>query len=126
MSESRHTGDFVAGLVVGALVGAAAALLFAPQSGEQTRAKIREKGIELQERADELSVEAHRRAADLQAAAKDKAEGLSTQAREKAAGLQTKVEQVVDEGRSAAGQQKEDLLTELEAQPIAEEPPIAE
>lgn len=111
MTESKHTGDFLVGLIVGSLVGAAAALLFAPQSGEETRAKIREKGIELQDRADELSSEARQRSADLQA-----------QAKEKAVVIQAKVKQVVVEGRSAASQQKEELLTGLEAQPIADEP----
>jgi len=100
MADSKHTGDFLAGLIVGSLVGAAAALLFAPQSGEETRAKIRERSIELQERAGELSSEARQRSADLQ-----------VQAREKAAGVQAKVKQVVVEGKSAATRRKEDLLT---------------
>ena len=36
-------GTFVAGLGIGAIVGAAAALLWAPGSGEETRGRIREK-----------------------------------------------------------------------------------
>jgi len=35
------------GLLVGALVGAAAMLLYAPQSGEKTRDQIRQKNIEI-------------------------------------------------------------------------------
>ena len=42
-----------AGFIAGALVGVAAALLLAPQSGEETRAQIREKGIELEGKAHE-------------------------------------------------------------------------
>ena len=38
------------GLVVGSLAGAAAMLLLAPQSGEDTRNQIQEKGIELRDR----------------------------------------------------------------------------
>jgi hypothetical protein len=37
----QHVGLLGAGLVVGALIGAGAALLFAPQSGEATRSAIR-------------------------------------------------------------------------------------
>jgi gas vesicle protein len=41
MSDSNDdVGAFLAGFVIGALVGAAAALILAPQSGEQTRAGL--------------------------------------------------------------------------------------
>ncbi len=42
-------GVFV-GMVVGALAGAITMLLLAPQSGEETRQQIQEKGIELRDR----------------------------------------------------------------------------
>jgi gas vesicle protein len=47
MSDSNGGGAFFTGFVVGALVGAAAALLWTPQSGETTRVQLRERGIEL-------------------------------------------------------------------------------
>ena len=47
MSEQGgEIGAFMAGFVVGGLVGAAAALIMAPQSGEETRAQIAAKGEE--------------------------------------------------------------------------------
>ena len=39
------------GLLIGCLAGAIAMLLLAPQSGEDTRLQIQEKGIELRDRA---------------------------------------------------------------------------
>jgi gas vesicle protein len=45
-------GSFLAGVLIGGLVGAAAALLFAPQSGEETRTQIRDKSIEIRDRAE--------------------------------------------------------------------------
>ena len=42
---------FLIGLILGGLIGAAVALLYAPQSGEETRAAIRDKSIELKEQA---------------------------------------------------------------------------
>jgi len=72
MGDNTYSGDFLAGFVVGALVGAAAALLLAPQSGEDTRTYIRDKGIELGERADAPSVEARQRAQELEAQAEEK------------------------------------------------------
>ena len=47
--ESSHTKSVLAGLLIGGLAGAAAMLLFAPQSGKQTRAQIREKSIQLRD-----------------------------------------------------------------------------
>ena len=42
-------GAFLAGFVIGGLVGAAAALILAPQSGSETRSKIAGKGHDLRE-----------------------------------------------------------------------------
>jgi gas vesicle protein len=103
MANEARSGDFLAGLFVGALVGAAAALLLAPQSGEETRTYIREKGIELREQADEITAEARKRAEEFQA-----------QARDKAAELQTRVQEAVEEGRTAASSKKEELLITIE------------
>lgn len=101
--EKSYGGEFMAGFLVGALVGAAAALLLAPQSGEETRTLIKEKGIELGQRADDLQVQAKSKAADLQAQAKDRVDEV-----------QTKVKQAVEEGKSAAAKHREDLLNQVE------------
>ena len=62
MSDSNDVGSFVAGVIVGGLVGAAVALLLAPQSGEETRTMIRDKSIEIKDRAVEVSQDALSRA----------------------------------------------------------------
>jgi gas vesicle protein len=62
MSEKEDFGTFFAGLVVGGLVGAAVALLLAPQSGEETRTLIRDKSIEIKDRAVEYGQDARMRA----------------------------------------------------------------
>jgi gas vesicle protein len=62
MSENNDFATFFAGLIVGGLVGAAVALLLAPQSGEETRAIIRDKSIELKDRTLEYGAEARSRA----------------------------------------------------------------
>lgn len=54
--------EFLAGLLLGGIVGAAIALLLAPQSGEQTREEIRERAIELKMRGEEFSNDAMERA----------------------------------------------------------------
>ena len=58
MSDRSGGAEFFAGLVIGGLVGATLALLLAPQSGEETRAQIRDKGLEFKGRAEEGIIEA--------------------------------------------------------------------
>jgi len=51
MSDRDDFGAFLIGFVVGGVAGAVAALLLAPQSGEETRALIKDKSIELRDKA---------------------------------------------------------------------------
>ena len=126
MAEKNCSGDFLAGFLVGTLVGAAAALLFAPMSGEETRVMIRDKGVELGQRADEMSLEARKKAEDLQLQAKEKAETLQSQAKEKAETLQDRVKVAVDEGKATAIKKKEELLAQIGQDDEPEEAPQAE
>ena len=83
MSDRDEFGAFLVGFMVGGLSGAVVALLFAPQSGEETRALIKDKSIELRDRA-QVSVEeaiAHAEAAAAEARAR--ADELTKQLRER-------------------------------------------
>lgn len=51
--EASGTGGFAAGLIVGALLGASIALMFAPDRGDRTRRALRRKLHELREEAAE-------------------------------------------------------------------------
>jgi gas vesicle protein len=61
MSNQNSGVLFFIGLVTGSLVGASLALLLAPQSGEETRGQIRDKGYELRDGAVEGLTEAGHR-----------------------------------------------------------------
>jgi len=50
----KNTGLFLGGLITGATLGAALALLFAPQSGVETRDILKDKMTELEKDLDEL------------------------------------------------------------------------
>jgi gas vesicle protein len=84
MGDNSGGGEFFAGLVIGALVGAATALLLAPQSGEETRAQIRDVSLELKERANETLAEAREKAEAITADARRRAEEITAEARKRA------------------------------------------
>lgn len=50
MSNRNKLGKFLSGYILGSLIGAVLALIFAPESGEEMRDQIRSKYIELQAR----------------------------------------------------------------------------
>jgi gas vesicle protein len=51
MADRDNKGDFLVGLLVGGALGAALALLYAPQAGEETRETLKKKGDELKDTA---------------------------------------------------------------------------
>jgi len=50
--NGSDAGAFLSGLMIGGLIGAGVALLYAPQSGEATRQQIAEKSTELKTQAE--------------------------------------------------------------------------
>ena len=102
MSDSNGT-DFLAGFLLGAVAGTALALLFAPQSGEQTRQVLRDQGIELKGRAEELSVKA-----------REQAEEASARGRIVLEERVAELEEAVAEGKKAADKTRKDMMTKLD------------
>lgn len=122
-------GTFLVGFVIGGLAGAAVALLLAPQSGEETRTIIRDKSIELKDRAMETAEEARLRAEQAAEEARHRAEELAQQARTKAEEIQQKGKQVVEEqkqriesaveaGKKAAREKRQEIGGEPPATPV--------
>ena len=91
MAENKSDfGAFFSGFVIGGLVGAAVALILAPQSGEETRALMREKSIEIKERGEAGWQEAQERA-------RHAADDAKARAAEVAAEVRSKAEEIVRE-----------------------------
>jgi len=53
-NESSHVGGYLAAFAIGALVGTAAALLYAPRSGKETRELLAKKGRDLKDQASDV------------------------------------------------------------------------
>jgi gas vesicle protein len=102
MSDSNGT-DFLAGFLLGAVAGTALALLFAPQSGEQTRQTLRDQSIELKGRAEELSMKA-----------REQAEEASARGRIVLEERVAQLEEAVVEGRKTAAQTRKDMMSKFD------------
>ena len=98
MSDRDEFGAFLVGFIIGGLSGAVVALLFAPQTGEETRAMIKDKSIELRDRAQMTAEEALARAEQVAAEARTRAEELAREARARAEELANEVR---ERGKSA-------------------------
>ena len=118
-NNDSDIGAFLTGFVIGGLVGAAVALILAPQSGAETREQIRQKGIELREqgeeslaearaRAEAAAAEARARAEKMAAEAKSRAEELTRQGRVVLEEQRTKLHDVVEAGKKAVAGRKAD------------------
>jgi gas vesicle protein len=63
--ESSNSGSFLGGILLGAVVGLALGFIFAPQSGKETRAMLKEKAIEVKDKAGELVQKARKATSDM-------------------------------------------------------------
>ncbi len=105
MAENNNDfGAFLAGVIVGGVMGALAALLMAPQSGEEIRTMLREKGVEIKDRATVSAEEALKRAEEARkkaeealAEARKKAEEAAKIAQEQAITLQQRGQEIAEE-----------------------------
>jgi gas vesicle protein len=55
MAERDEFSAFLLGFIIGGLTGAVVSLIMAPQSGEETREIIRDRAIELRDKAQETA-----------------------------------------------------------------------
>jgi gas vesicle protein len=99
----RDGGGGLGGFILGALIGAGLALLFAPQSGEETQEEIRARASKLkgaaQDRVKEAQERFEHRLADARENVKTRVEG---------------VKEAIESGRHAAVEAREDLEKKLE------------
>jgi gas vesicle protein len=103
MSDRNDSfGAFLAGLLLGGMAGGIVALLFAPQSGEETRTIIRDKAIELRDQANTTMEDTMSRAEKAANETVKKAETAYNQAK-------TKVNEVAKRGQVILEEQKEKL-----------------
>ena len=102
--NATHTAKPVlTGFLVGGIVGAATALLFAPRSGEETRAEIRNKAVELRDRTTETVndtvAQARSRAQEIKNSVSEKAEELKQRGKHVVGQQLDRVSQAAEDGK---------------------------
>jgi gas vesicle protein len=102
MAERDDFGAFLVGFLIGGLTGAAVSLLLAPQSGEETRALIKEKAIELQDRASETAEDAYASIEAAAAEARSRADELTKLAKSRFEELQRRGQVVLESTKRGA------------------------
>jgi len=88
--KNSDFGAFLAGFMIGGLVGASVALLLAPQSGDETRTIIRDKSIELYDKVEQSVKETY-----------DKAEQFAEDTASRAEDLKRRGQVILEEQKEA-------------------------
>jgi gas vesicle protein len=97
MAERDEFGAFLIGFIVGGLTGAAISLIMAPQSGEETREYIKDRAIELRDKAQETAVVAKDQVTTTAATVRNQAGDLANKARTGADDLRQRGQVMVEE-----------------------------
>ncbi len=110
-----QTRDFLIGVLVGSAIGAAAALLYAPQSGAETRGMIKDRATEAYEKTGELAQTAKAKTTEIAGQVRAKTEDLTNQARTKVDELRTQAVELGDRVKGVAATQREAVLAAVDA-----------
>lgn len=100
---------FASGLIIGGFVGAILAVLFAPQSGEETREYLRDKAQEAKGRALDLASDLKERASTLADDLRSQADELQQKGRRFVDKTYEQVNKAVVAGKDAAKAKTDDL-----------------
>jgi len=107
-SQNNSGPGFLAGLLLGGIIGAILGLLLAPRPGEQMRQELRERGLDLAERAKGTIEELSQKAKVVSEDAVAQAKAAIEEGREL-------LREAVEEGKEAASRVGTELRAKFEA-----------
>jgi gas vesicle protein len=111
----NKSGDFVAGILIGGLIGAVIGILYAPKSGKETREEIAKKADQLLAKAKEeyeCAVEKSRKAYEETV---QRLKSLEKTAWEKAEEVGEKVDEITERGKESIQESKSRLKKAIDA-----------
>jgi gas vesicle protein len=104
-TNAKRPAGFLTGLFLGGVAGAVTALLFAPQSGQETRQQIQQKAIKVSEeaadRVDEVVSQARSKTGQVKANLTEKARDLKNQGRDALVEQLDRVSNAAESGKRA-------------------------
>jgi len=103
-NNSGEFGAFFSGILIGGLVGAATALLLAPQSGEETRKQLSKSVGDIRDTAQDSLEDARERAEATIADARRRAERIVEEARERAEAIAQEAKTRVEAAEKQPGE----------------------
>ena len=106
MAEKK--GGFAAGALLGAAVGAVAALLYAPKSGEETRADLKKKAQDMKDQAQTEADKALKKANQVKDDVAAKAERMKNDAQTAADDWRGRASRVIDTAKDEFSKQSVD------------------
>lgn len=104
-TNTNRPAGFLTGLFLGGVAGAVTALLFAPQSGQETRQQLQQKAVRMSEdaadRVDEVVSQARTKTGQVKANLTEKARGLKNQGKEALVEQLDRVSNAAENGKRA-------------------------
>ena len=97
MSERSGFGSFFVGFLAGAVAGAIATVLYAPNSGEETRASLKDKKDEILGKANISVDDAYKQAETAAREARDRFETLASTTRKRAEDITRRGQVILEE-----------------------------
>jgi gas vesicle protein len=113
--DMSKNSDFIAGLVVGGLIGAVIGILYAPKSGKETREEIGQKADELLSKAKEEYGQAVEKSRKAYEATVERLKELEETAKEKVEQVGEKVDELAGLGKETLQDGKSRLKKAIEA-----------
>jgi gas vesicle protein len=108
-------GNFIKGLFVGGLVGAAFAILYAPKSGKETREEISKKADELAGKAREEYEAALEKSKKSYQSALERLKELETVAKKKVDEVEEQVQEITTKGKATVEESRSRLKKAIDA-----------
>lgn len=134
MSERTGYGSFFVGFIAGAIAGAIATVLYAPNSGEETRAALKGKKEDLIGKANISVDDAYKQAETAAREARDRFETLASTTRQRAEDITRRGQVILEEQihnfkksnseKKEESEQEEILMQQDEAPVFPEDPEV--
>ena len=107
-------GNFMVGILVGAVAGAVTALLYAPKRGDEMRKDIKDRAAQAGGKARDIWNDTKDQTSKLAGTVADRSKQMRERGREMVDSGASRIREAVKSGRQAAREKREELESEME------------